>query len=321
VADNARGAGGAGLPELRACVTIVGPTAVGKTGLIVDLAARYPVEVISLDSRQIYRGLRIGTAQPSAAETARCRHHLVDFLDPVNSYSAEQYRRDFEHVVKDCVARGVRPVLVGGAGMYLTALREGLLELPAGADARLAEIRAELAPLSDAEIRRRLEAADLPSHRRIHPNDRYRGQRALEIHALTGRPMSALLAAQHPRPSLGLAFPTFRLTRPVAELNDRIARRTAAMLADGWIAETEALLRRYPADCPGLASIGYRDIAAHLRGEFARAELPARIETATRQYAKRQRTWFRHAPQIMSGRPDDPKLRAALGAAIEAAAP
>ena len=301
------------------CVAIVGPTAVGKTGLIVDLAARYPIEVISLDSRQIYRGLRIGTAQPSAEEQAACRHHLIDFLDPLNTYSAIRYRDDFEKTFNDCIARGKRPVLVGGAGLYLTALLEGLLELPDDADVRLPDVRSSLAALRDEEIRQRLKAVDPQSHARIHRNDRYRSQRAVEIHALTGRPMSELVAAQQPRPSLGLEFPTFYLTRRPDELNERIARRTEIMLSGGWIAETEALLAVHPADCPGLASIGYREIVAYLGGDLVRDDLHERIVTVTRQYAKRQRTWFRHVTKRAAGSPDDPQLREAISAAVAAA--
>ena len=304
------------LPGIRSCVAIVGPTAVGKTGLIVELAARFPIEVISLDSRQIYRGLRIGTAQPSAEEQAACRHHLIDFLAPLSNYSAKRYRDDFEHTIKDSVARGKQPVLVGGAGLYLTALLEGLLELPDDADVRLPYVRASLAALSDEEIRRRLRAVDPQSHTRIHQNDRYRSQRAVEIHALTGRPMSELVAAQQPRPSLGLEFPIFYLTRPMDELNERIARRTESMLTGGWIAETEALLALYPAECPGLASIGYREIVAYLGGDLVRDDLHERIVTVTRQYAKRQRTWFRHVTKHAEGSPDDPQLREAISVAL-----
>ena len=306
-------------PEIQrhSCPVIVGPTAVGKTGLITSLAARLPGAVISLDSRQIYRGLRIGTAQPSAEELAACKHHLIDFVPPEDHYSAMRYRADFEKVIKEISRRGVQPVLVGGAGMYLTALREGFLNLPEGSEARLVEIRGELDVLDDAAIRGQLELVDPASAERIHTNDRYRSQRALEIFRLAGKPMSELMAAQRPQPSLGLNFPTIYLDRPVAELEERIARRTEVMLAGGWIEETEDLLARHPADCPGLVSIGYREIVRHLRGDITRAELAPQIVQVTRQYAKRQRTWFRHTETVTEGHPDDAGLVDAIVAIVD----
>jgi tRNA dimethylallyltransferase len=312
----ADGSPAAELPAV--CPVIVGPTAVGKTGLVVALTERFPLEVISLDSRQIYRGLRIGTAQPTAAEQATCRHHLVDFVSPESVYSAQRYRYDFERSFKEIAGRGKRPVLVGGAGLYLTALREGLLELPddPGGE-RLAAVRGELDVLDDATVRELLAREDPASRRRLHDNDRYRLQRALEITRLAGRPMSELVAEQAPRPSLGLEFPTFVLERPVAELDARIAERTDAMLAAGWLEETEALLAEHPADCPGLRSLGYRDVVAFLRGEIDTEEMVARIVRSTRQYAKRQRTWFRHVDRVRSGRAGDPQLLAEMACVLE----
>jgi tRNA dimethylallyltransferase len=301
------------------CPVLVGPTAAGKTGLVTALAARHPVEVISLDSRQIYRGLRIGTAQPTAAEQAACPHHLVDFVPPQETYSAARFRRDFEAAWREIRARGRLPILVGGAGLYLSVLREGLLELPADAEERLPGIRAELDGLDDAAVERRLAAVDPESHARLHPRDRYRRLRALEIHALAGRPLSALARDQERRPSLGLAFPALVLVRDPAELEDRIARRTDAMLAAGWIEETEALVAVHGAGAPGLASIGYREVVAHLSGELDRDAMRERIVVATRQYAKRQRTWFRHSERVGEFRPEDPTLLDALSTLIERA--
>jgi tRNA dimethylallyltransferase len=301
------------------CPVIVGPTAVGKTALITSLAREFPVEIISLDSRQIYRGLRIGTAQPTAAELAICPHHLVDFLPPEETYDAARYRRDFCRVHAEITARGGRPVVVGGAGLYLTAIREGFFDL--GSDGRPLEVvRAELDALDDDEIRRRLHAADPNTWRRIHANDRYRNQRALEICEVAGRPMSELAAAQHPQPALGLSFPVFVLERPVAELDARIAARTRAMLAGGWLEETRDLLTRHDADCGGLGSLGYREIVAHLRGRLAPAQLESSIIRVTRQYAKRQRTWFRKVEAVGRGRAEDAAIVAAVGRVMREAA-
>ncbi len=288
-----------------ACPVIVGPTAVGKTALITRLAGEAPIEVISLDSRQIYRGLRIGTAQPTAEELAICPHHLIDFVSPREKYDAMRFRSDFERVHAEIRARDGVPILAGGAGMYLTALREGFLEIPGNDPERLAEIRAKHALLTDAEVLERLRTVDPGSAARLHPNDRYRITRALEIHELSGQSMTELTAAQEPDPALGLAFPTYVLERPVQELDERIARRTDQMLAAGWIEETEEALAEHPADCPGLQSIGYREIVQMLQGDRSREDLAPAIVRVTRQYAKRQRTWFRKVDAVRRGRDID----------------
>ena len=301
----------------RRCPVILGPTAVGKTGLITSLAKRHPVEVISLDSRQIYHGLRIGTAQPTPEELAVCPHHLVDFVSPTEKYDAIRFRQDFERVYAEIVGRGGAPVLVGGAGMYLTALRDGFMEIPGSSPERLAEVRNDLDRLSDAEVRSRLEKIDPESFTRIHANDRYRSQRALEIFEISGRSMSALKTNQESEPALGLEFPTFVLERPVEELDERICRRTRVMLYNGWIEETKTALVQYPANCPGLLSLGYREIVRFLKGDLAEIELESAIVLITRQYAKRQRTWFRHVACEFSGRPESEILRSKIREIID----
>jgi tRNA dimethylallyltransferase len=295
------------------CPAVVGPTAVGKTALITRLAQKHALEVISLDSRQIYRGLRIGTAQPTADELAVCPHHLVDFVSPGEQYDAVRFRRDFERVYLEITARGGRPVLVGGAGLYLTALREGFLQIPGQSPERLAALRDELDELDDDEVRARLAAADPAAFARIHANDRYRSQRALEIFLLAGESMTSLTARQQSDPVLGLDFPAFVLARPVDELDARITARTALMLDAGWVAETEAALQEHPADCPGLQSIGYREIVQWLEGGMSREEMTAAIVLATRQYAKRQRTMFRHIGAVGAWGPEDANLADAIG--------
>ncbi len=297
------------------CPVIVGPTAVGKTALITQLARTFPIEIISLDSRQVYRGLRIGTAQPTADELATCPHHLIDFLPPEETYDAARFRADFCRVHQEITARGGRPVVVGGAGLYLTAIREGFFDLGEGGRP-LADVRAELDKLGDGEIRRRLQAADQAAWSRIHANDRYRSQRALEICEVAGRPMSDLAAAQKPDPALGLEFAVFVLERPVAELDARIAARTRAMLQGGWLEETRALLEQHDPECPGLASIGYREIVAHLRGELAPAQVEEAIVRVTRQYAKRQRTWFRKVEAQGRGTPESGEILDAVTAVL-----
>jgi len=299
------------------CPAIVGPTAAGKTGLITRLAQDHNIEVISLDSRQIYHGLRIGTAQPTAAELAACPHHLIDFVSPTEKYDALRFRRDFERVYQEISGRGGQPVLVGGAGMYLTALSEGFMEIPGHTPERLAEVRAALEALSDDEIRQRLADADPISWRRIHTNDRYRSQRAVEIFDISGETMTALTKRQKPDPALGLDFPAFVLERSVDELDRRIAQRTEVMLTEGWVAETEAALAIHPADCPGLMSIGYREIVRWLAGEMSREDLAPAIVLVTRQYAKRQRTMFRHLGAVGNWHPEAGELVDRIGQLLQ----
>jgi tRNA dimethylallyltransferase len=294
------------------CPVIVGPTAVGKTGLITKLARQIPVEVISLDSRQVYQGLKIGTAQPTAEELSVCPHHLVDFLSPLEKYDAMSFRLAFECVFGEITDRGGVPILVGGAGMYLTALRQGFMDLPGHHQEALPDVRARLESLSDEEIRLQLQKVDPISFEEIHPNDRYRSQRALEIHQIAGRPLSQLKAEQEDDPSLGLSFPTFVLQRDVPELDSRIKVRTQVMLENGWIEETESLMADFPADCPGLMTIGYREIVSFFQGHLARENLVPAIYQVTRQYAKRQRTWFRHIPDEGRHHPDDETLVQAI---------
>lgn len=304
------------------CPVLAGPTAAGKTALIVALAQRHPIEVISLDSRQIYAGLRIGTAQPTPEEQAACRHHLIDLVPPTETYTAARFRADFITAYQEIRARGHVPILVGGAGLYLSAVEKGLFEMPGLDPATTAQVREQLSGLPTEEIRAQLQARDPASHARIHPADRYRSQRALEICLATGRTMTEQMDAhdRNPDPALGLAFPLVWVTRDRADLHARIAARTRAMLAGGWMEETRALLARHGPHAKGLRAIGYREIVAHLQGELGEEGLKPRITAATRQYAKRQETWFRPLPKTAEGRPDDPTIRTALEALLSAAA-
>lgn len=301
------------------CPVLAGPTGVGKTALVLELATRWPLEVISLDSRQIYRGLRLGTAQPTAAEQAVCRHHLIDFVPPDAAYSAARYRHDFAAAYADVRARGRLPLLTGGAGLYLAALERGLLRAPGLEPAAAARVRAALAPLTDDEVRSRLREADPASWARIPAGDRYRSRRALEICVATGRPMSAQVAAQVRDPVLGLRFPLVYVTRPRPELHQRIAARTRAMLRAGWIAETEALMREHGPEARALRAIGYREVVACIQGALPPGDLEERIVTATRRYAKRQQTWFRPLPKAAAGAPEDTVVRETLARLLDEA--
>lgn len=306
-------------PPAGLCPVIAGPTAVGKTDLITNLADEFPIEVISLDSRQVYQGLRIGTAQPSAAEQARCRHHLVDFLSPDEAYSAQRFRRDFITCWQEITGRGRLPILVGGAGLYLKAVEEGFLALPEGSEARLPALRREVDALTDEQLEHELAAVDPATARRLHPNDRYRRSRALEICRLTGKPFSELTSRQQADPACGLRFPLVLLDRPIAHLDARIRTRTHIMLAEGWVDEVRNLMRHHDPSGPGLRSIGYAEIVRHLSGGLPERDLDGAIATVTRQYAKRQRTWFRPRPTLAVGSPDDDAILDALRGVVNEA--
>jgi len=284
---------------------------VGKTDLVLGLTARYPLEVVSLDSRQVYAGLRIGTAQPTQSEREACPHHLVDFLPLDQTYSAQQFRDDVLEIIADIRGRGRIPLLVGGAGLYLHVLREGLLEIPTDPSA-LTQVRAEFAVLSDDEARIRLQVLDPESWLRIPPGDGYRTRRALEIERLTGRTFSEWQREHRARPAGGFSFPSVLLERPREELRERIAFRTDRMLETGWIEETRAALDLWPSDVAALRTLGYREILRWLRGEWSRERVRGEIILRTRQYAKRQETWFRHRVHDHVGTPEDASVQEAL---------
>jgi len=279
-------------------IAIMGPTASGKSQLAMALAGRLPVEIVSVDSAQVYRGMDIGTAKPAAAERRQVTHHLIDIVDPTESYSAARFRADALAVLADVAARGRMPLLVGGTMLYFKALRDGLAALPA-ADALLrTEIEAEAARHGWPALHAELARLDPQSAARIRPTDPQRIQRALEVCRLTGRPMSALTreaaAAAPPVDTVWIGLePSDR-----AVLHKRIARRFEAMLAAGLVEELAALRDRYALspELPSMRCVGYRQAWARLEGRITRDELRERGIFATRQLAKRQLTWLRSWP-------------------------
>ncbi len=280
-------------PSPVAC--IMGPTASGKTELAVALVERLPFEIVSVDSAMIYRGMDIGTAKPDAAVLARAPHRLIDILDPAETYSAARFRADCLAEMEQIRAKGRLPLLVGGTGLYFRALAEGLAELP-GADPGLrAELAERLAQVGPAGLHAELARVDPESAARIHPNDPQRLQRALEVHRLTGEPLSAWHARQ-----VAAAVPLRRLVlAPSRErLAARIEQRFDAMLAAGFVDEVRALRARgdLHAELPSMRAVGYRQAWQFLDGELDEAAFRERAIAATRQYAKRQLTWFRREP-------------------------
>ena len=280
-------------------VLLLGPTASGKTAVALALAARFPLEIVSVDSAQVYRGMDIGTAKPDASLRARVSHHLVDLIDPDQSYSAARFRTDALRAVADIQARGRVPLLVGGTMLYFKALRDGLSALPQ-ADPRVrAEIDARAAQNGWPALYRELAHVDPGTASRLKPTDAQRIQRALEVYRVSGIPMSQLqgtrAAADAPEFLAIALVPSDR-----SELHRRIAARFDEMLERGLVGEVRALRHRYRLDrsMPSMRCVGYRQVWNVLEGSADLSTLRERGIAATRQLAKRQLTWLRSTPAL-----------------------
>jgi tRNA dimethylallyltransferase len=279
-------------------VLLMGPTASGKSALALALAERYPVEIVSVDSAQVYRGMDIGTAKPDAATRARVPHHLIDLSAPTERYSAARFVADASAAIHNIQSRGAMPLLVGGTMLYFKALREGLSELPSASPAVRAEIEARAAANGWPALHAELARIDSDTASRLEPTDAQRIQRALEVFALSGVPLSALQGKRQRRdaPFATLALALWPADR--ARLHAAIARRFDAMLDAGLVQEVESLRARYrlDAELPSMRCVGYRQVWQYLEGEINRAALTAKGIAATRQLAKRQYTWLRSMP-------------------------
>ena len=276
-------------------ISLMGPTASGKTDLAVWLVERFPLEIVSVDSALVYRGMDIGTAKPDAATQARAPHHLIDMVLPTEAYSAGRFKRDASQVMAEIAARGRMPLLVGGTMLYFRALRGGLDDLPAADPALRAEIEARGNALGWPALHAELAKLDPETAVRLKPNDSQRIQRALELCLGTGQPMSTLLKqaqASVPTPQW-LEFALFPGDR--AWLHRRINLRFAQMLEQGLVEELRGLRRHHDLNpgLPAMRCVGYRQAWRHLDGEIDRDGLYAEGAAATRQLAKRQLTWLR----------------------------
>ena len=281
------------------CVCITGPTACGKTDLALALAKKFPLEVISMDSAMVYRGMDIGTAKPSPDILAGAPHHLVDILEPTESYSAGRFTADARQAVEGIRSRGRLPVLVGGTLLYLRALRDGLASLPRANPAIRRRLDREAELFGWESLYRRLEKVDPAAAGRISPKDRQRIQRALEVYELTGEPISALQSRKCLEP--GMPVRAVALVPPDRRrLAERIERRFDAMVDAGFVDEVRALRDRGDLDpsMPSMRTIGYRQIWSWLDGDCDWPEARSRAIAATRQLAKRQLTWLRSEESI-----------------------
>jgi tRNA dimethylallyltransferase len=284
---------------MRPAILLMGPTAAGKTALAVHLAERLPLEIVSVDSGQVYRDMDIGTAKPPPELLARAPHRLIDLLDPAESYSAGRFRRDALAAVRDIHAAGRIPLLAGGTMLYFRALERGLAELPPADPALRAQLDGEATRRGWAALHAELARADPAAAARIHPNDAQRIQRALEVFRLTGRPLSDL-QSRTAAPA-GLRFVKLAVAPSRREaLRERIAQRYAGMLGKGLIAEVERLHARgdLHGGMPSMRAVGYRQLWEMFEGRRPREEAIAGGLVATQNLARRQMSWLRAQPDI-----------------------
>ncbi len=282
------------VPARPPAILLMGPTACGKTDLAVALAAVLPVEVISVDSALVYRGMDIGTAKPDAATRTACPHHLVDIVEPVEAYSAGRFRAEASALMEAIVARGRIPLLVGGTMLYFKALKEGIDALPVADPAVRARIDAEAAARGWPALHAELARVDPQAASRIHARDAQRIQRALEVWYCSGRPISDWQRRDVPE-SAWRWIEIALVPGDRAALHARIERRFQAMLDAGLVDELAALRARYPLtpDMPAMRCVGYRQAWDYLDGQCDLDTLRRRGTAATRQLAKRQLTWLR----------------------------
>ena len=276
-------------------LALIGPTASGKTDLALEIAARFPVEIVSLDSAQVFIDMDIGTAKPDRETLAHFPHHLIDLITPEERYSAAQFRSDALRVMAEITTRGRVPLLVGGTMLYFKALVEGLADLPPADPALRAAIDAEAAAGGWPALHAELARGDPVTAARLAPTDAQRIQRALEVLRLTGKPLGDFWQGQASE-ALPYRLLTLALAAPERKiLHERIALRFRAMLAAGLVGEVEGLREKYrlTADLPSMRCVGYRQVWEMLAGRLPAAELADRGIFATRQFAKRQLTWLR----------------------------
>lgn len=281
---------------------ICGPTATGKSGLGLALAERLNSPILSADSRQIYREFNIGTAKPSLEALSKVPHSLINICDPRELFTLAQYQAQAQGLITQVHDSGQIPLLVGGTGLYIRAIAQGL-KIPKVAPHP--ELRSQLQSLGQAYLYQLLHQVDSPAAAKIHPHDQVRTLRALEVYYVTGTPLSEQQGERvpdYPILQIGLDCPDGET------LTQRIEQRTEQMLAQGWLAELQQLCDQYGADLPLLETLGYQELKQHLLGETSLTQAKHLIVLHTRQFAKRQRTWFRANPQIQWFDADHPAL-------------
>ncbi len=291
-------------------ICLMGPTAAGKTEVAIELSKHLPCDIISVDSAMVYRGMDIGTAKPEPEILALTPHQLVDIRDPSQPYSAAEFCHDAELAIRNSLAQGRIPLLVGGTMLYFRALQQGLSILPSANAALRKQLEQEAATHGWQALHQRLQQLDPPSAKRIHPNDTQRIQRALEIIAITGQAVSEVYAkearTQQPYDFINLALAPVDRT----QLHARIACRFNYMLAKGFIQEVEVLKARgdLSPELPAMRAVGYKQVWEHISGLISFKQLQEKGIIATRQLAKRQLTWLRTWPQLTWFNSEDTEL-------------
>lgn len=276
----------------RLLVVVAGPTGVGKTRAAIELARACDAELVGADSVQVYRGFDIGSSKPTAAELSGVPHHLIDIREPEDTLDAASYATLADRTIADIHGRGRLPIVVGGTGLWLRALLSGLVDTPKVDAALRARLEAEWDAQGPAAMHHRLAAVDPESAQRIHPNDKLRVVRALEVHVQTGQPLGAARTAH------ALGQPRYHALTFVVDLaqahhHERVRTRTRQMLEQGFRAEVESLLARHGPDVRPMQAVGYKQMLAHVREGVGSAETETAIVRATLTYARRQRTWWR----------------------------
>ncbi len=298
---------GRALPKV---LCLMGPTASGKTDLAFALARQLPIEIISVDSSQIYRGMDVGTAKPTLAEQAQVPHHLIDILDPSESYSAAQFCQDANRLIEEIIARGKIPILVGGTMLYFHALQQGLAKLPTSDPMIRAQLETELVTRGLASLYEELQQVDPHAAGRIKSTDTQRIQRALEVFRSSGKTITAWCEGQCPQNLSFLPVNVGIIPSDRAILYSRIVLRFTEMLKKGFIEEVEWLYFRADlhSKLPATRSVGYRQVWDYLAGNCSFAVMQERSVIATRQLAKRQLTWLRSWQDLHRYASDDPQL-------------
>ena len=285
------------LEPFHRAIYLTGPTASGKTAIGVALARRLDAEIVAVDSMTLYRGMDIGTAKPTDAERGGIPHHLIDVLDPWQAASVAEYRRWALAAVEDIERRGKRVLFVGGTPLYLKALLRGLFQGPGADSALRLRLEREAEEGGTKALHRRLAAVDPPTAARLHPNDRRRVIRALELVELTGQTLGRL-QVEHQRAAPAGTL-VFALDRPRPELHDRINRRVTTMFDAGLVEEVRALWSSpRPLSAVAAQGVGYREVIEMLEGKVGLTETMERVRARSRQFAKRQCTWFRGLVEV-----------------------
>ena len=288
--------------SLPKAICLMGPTASGKTDLAIYLSEHFPVDIISVDSAMVYRGLNIGSAKPSDEELTKAPHRLIDVVDPLEIYSAARFRKDALREMAEITQAGRIPLLVGGTMLYFRALLQGLSELPAADAATRQKLEQQAAELGWEKMHQRLTEIDPEAGARIHPNDPQRIGRALEVYEVSGKAMSLLQKEQKAEPLPYEVLKLALIPSDRAVLHQRIEKRFKQMLEQGLIDEVKTLQERgdLHEDLPAIRAVGYRQVWDYLIGRIDYTEMVERGVIATRQLAKRQFTWLRSEKDLVT---------------------